>query len=299
MLQYIIQSLSINTQLSNDDKIYHINSLIYNNDENYQSFMDQVIWNQTLTILQSNPDALFSAMKHHPIYFQSSSYLKVTSTHTHMLLSSLLSSSPYKLQQAIQIVKEYKHKWPWKRDTIYLIFRHQLSSSNNHQNDISQPLAFLQSLIGYIPFVQLQDYHYLLRSTTNPQQAMDILNAIQLTQRNRQYAIQPTSMTYTLAITHACQNNIQMACTFLQLATTRNHIQPNVYLYTTVIWIAAKSFISTNNSHKKNHQEPSSSSSSSLVDIVLSLLQQMKEQSIQPNEITYDGGMCILNYFFS
>ena len=98
---------------------------------------------------------------------------------------------------------------------------------------------------------------------------------MRLSRRNRsrsnQQTIIPTAVTYTNAIT-ACRKsnppNLETAKHLFDIATNKDAIVPNVFMYSALIWTAERC---------KNAKE------------ALNIFQDMKTQGCRPNIVSYDG----------
>jgi len=102
---------------------------------------------------------------------------------------------------------------------------------------------FLDPTSGQEIAPDLISYHNILKFSTDPEFAMNLVKEMRLSRRNRKGVVVPTSVTFAHAI-NACQQaespNSQCAARLLKWALD-DEIQPTVYMFAPAIWAAQKS----------------------------------------------------------
>lgn len=123
-------------------------------------------------------------------------------------------------------------------------------------------------------------YNTVLSTCSNSTEAMSLIQEMRRSDHKQQHKhdqsfttppIPRTSITYTNAI-HSCSKSnppdLEAAMHLFHLAMKSDDITPNVYIYSTLIWVTEKC--------NKHHE-------------ALRLLREMKKLGIEPNIVSYDG----------
>jgi len=147
-------------------------------------------------------------------------------------------------------------------------------------------------------------YNTLLSVCPNPQDAIDIMNEIRMSRKNRYTAVKPTTVTYANAISVCRRFNppdLETALKLLKEADQKDGITPNVYMYSAVIWTAekcgdAKTAWDLLMSMKANGCDPnivayngviSALSSQGRLQQVCQILDMAKKNNVKPNSLTF------------
>jgi pentatricopeptide repeat domain-containing protein 1 len=180
----------------------------------------------------------------------------------HMALAACASTRNYKMAKQLL-------------DNVVQHYRYGGGDTNSHANNMM-----------IVPIQQT--YHWVLAACQNGQQARDIIQEMRLSRRHRSGArarigttttrhvvVPPTIISYTKAIV-ACRQvgDLETAFWLLRTAILDDGLEPDVYIYSAVIWTAAAA---------KNWQQ------------AVALVEEMKSRGCMPSNVSYNGLLAALS----
>ena len=146
-------------------------------------------------------------------------------------------------------------------------------------------------------------YNTVLSACSDPNEAKLLVKEMRMSRRYRHGAVPPTSITYTHAIT-ACRQNEAAVRFFLDLCRD-DGMEPNVYMYSAAIWTCPDAALDFWEEMGLAGCAPnivsyngviSALASQGRAEEALSLYEELKDNGLQPNRVTFQVGSLRLCY---